>query len=55
MIQTLLCKLNIRHKWHVEHAEDGSRYVRCRHCGKDNDERSQGIHGDIGGPTVGGG
>ncbi len=24
MLKVLLCKLNISHKWHVEHAEDGS-------------------------------
>jgi hypothetical protein len=37
MIQALLCKLNIRHEWHDEHTEDGSRYRRCRLCGKDDD------------------
>ena len=37
MIQGLLCKLNIRHEWHVEHAGDGGLYKRCRRCGKDGD------------------
>jgi hypothetical protein len=37
VIQALLSKLNIRHEWHVEHAEDGSRYRRCRLSGKDDD------------------
>lgn len=37
MIQALLCKLNIRHDWHLEHAEDGGVYKRCRRCGKDDD------------------
>lgn len=27
MIQALLCKLNLRHHWHVEHAEDGGLYT----------------------------
>ncbi len=39
MLWTLMCKLNIRHEWHVEHAED---YKRCRRCGKDDDERTRG-------------
>jgi hypothetical protein len=42
MIQALLCKFNIRHGWHVEHAEDGSVYKRCRRCGKDDDEHTRG-------------
>jgi hypothetical protein len=37
MIKALLCKLNIRHDWHVEHTEDGSLYKRCLTCGKDDD------------------
>ncbi|MDP9695977.1 UNVERIFIED_ORG: hypothetical protein J2X79_003555 [Arthrobacter globiformis] len=37
MIKALLCKLNIRHEWHVEHTEDGSLYKRCLRCGKDDD------------------
>ena len=37
MLKALMCKLNIRHEWHVEHTEDGSRYRRCRLCGKDDD------------------
>lgn len=37
MLKSLLCKLNIRHDRHVEHAEDGALYKRCRRCGKDDD------------------
>lgn len=58
MIQALLCKLNIRHDWHVEHAEDGTMYRRCRRCGKDDDERSKGHGGDFSswaGPSAGSG
>lgn len=31
----LRCLLNVRHEWHTESTEDGSRYARCRRCGKD--------------------
>lgn len=57
MIQALLCKLNLRHEWHIEHADDGIVYKRCRRCGKDDDERGKGIRGDFSpwvGPTGGG-
>ena len=37
MLRTLLCKLNMRHDWHIEVTEDGGRYKRCRRCGKDDD------------------
>jgi hypothetical protein len=37
MLQALMCKLNIRHEWHVEHTEDGSLYKRCIRCGRDDD------------------
>ena len=33
--------LNIRHEWHVEHAEDGSLYGRLLRCGKNDDERTR--------------
>lgn len=36
MLQALLCKLGIRHDWHIEHAEDGGLYKHCRRCGKDD-------------------
>ncbi len=36
MIQALLCKLSIRHDRHVEHADDGGLYRRCRRCVKDD-------------------
>lgn len=42
MLQALMCKLNIRHEWHTEHAEDGSLYKRCLRCGKDDDQRGRG-------------
>jgi hypothetical protein len=42
MLQALMCKLNIRHEWHIEHAEDGSLYKRCLRCGKDDDQRGRG-------------
>jgi hypothetical protein len=47
MFKALLCKLNIRHEWHVEHAEDGSLYKRCLRCGKD-DDRGGGGAGNFG-------
>lgn len=37
MLRTLLCKLNMRHEWHLEFTEDGGRYKRCTRCGKDDD------------------
>jgi hypothetical protein len=65
MRKALLCKLNIKHDWHVEHAEDGSPYSRCRRCGKDDVDRGGGRRGGefsrwLGlsgwlGPTGGGG
>ena len=56
MIQALLCKLNIRHEWHLEHAGDGAVYRRCRRCRKDDDQRGEGSRGDFSawvGPTGG--
>lgn len=38
----LLCALNLHHIWHGEHAEDGSRYMRCVRCGKDRSGSSGG-------------
>ncbi|YAK89438.1 hypothetical protein ACUUMA_03375 [Paenarthrobacter nitroguajacolicus] len=37
MLKKLMCKLNLGHDWHAEHTEDGSRYLRCRRCGKYDD------------------
>lgn len=57
MFGALLCKLNISHKWHVEHAEDGGLYKRCLRCGKDDDSGGGG-HGNFSGfigPVGGGG
>ena len=48
MIQALLCKLNIRHEWHIEHTDDGGVYKRCMRCGKD-DDRGGGRGGDFSG------
>jgi hypothetical protein len=45
MIQALLCKLNLRHHWHVEHAEDGGLYTRCLRCGKDGSGGDGAING----------
>jgi hypothetical protein len=42
MIKALLCKLNIRHDWHIEHTDDGALYRRCKRCGKDDDRRRGG-------------
>lgn len=65
MRKALLCKLNIHHEWHVEHADDGGPCSRCRRCGKDDDDRAGGRRGGefskwLGlsgwlGPTGGGG
>jgi hypothetical protein len=60
MIQALLRKLNIRHYWHLVHAEDGTVYKRCRRCGKDDDQRGEGTtaisapgqEGEVGRPQV---
>ena len=35
MLTVMLCKLNLHHRWHVEHNDDGGLYKRCLHCGKD--------------------
>ncbi len=34
MLKALMCKLNLRHAWHIESNEDGGRYRRCSRCGK---------------------
>jgi hypothetical protein len=52
-MKALLCKLNISHKWHVEHAEDGSLYKRCLRCGKDDDERQRGCRCGTSSPSLG--
>jgi hypothetical protein len=36
MLTELLCKLNLHHRWHVEHNDDGGLYKRCLLCGKDS-------------------
>jgi hypothetical protein len=40
--QSLLCRLNLRHVWHVESTEDGQRFKRCLACGKDDDRGGAG-------------
>lgn len=40
MLKALLCKLDISHTWHVEHAEGGSLYKLCLAVEKDDDERA---------------
>ncbi|HSO65197.1 MAG TPA: hypothetical protein VLQ78_08855 [Ornithinibacter sp.] len=32
----LLCRLNLRHRWHAEHNPMGESYRRCQKCGKDD-------------------
>ena len=49
MIQALLCKLNIRHEWHIEHTDDGGMYKRCMRCGKDDDRGGGGKGSDFSG------
>ena len=49
MIQALLCRLNIRHEWHIEHTDDGGVYKRCLRCGKDDDRGGGGKGGDFSG------
>jgi hypothetical protein len=31
------CALNLRHRWRLEHTDDGTLYRRCQRCGKDDD------------------
>ena len=47
MLKTWLCKLNLQHEWHIEHADDGALYKRCKRCGKD-DDRGGGGAGSFG-------
>ena len=37
MFGKLLCRLNLRHDWHVESTDDGERFKQCRRCGKYDD------------------
>jgi hypothetical protein len=36
------CALNLRHRWYLEHTEDGHRYLACARCGKEH--ASSGSH-----------
>jgi len=38
----LLCRLNLHHKWHTEHAAGSGSYRRCSKCGKDDPGRFDG-------------
>lgn len=51
MFQALLCKLNIRHEWHIEHTDDGCLYKRCIRCGKDDDRGGTGAPWTWAGPA----
>ncbi|GAB3550861.1 hypothetical protein GCM10027404_18890 [Arthrobacter tumbae] len=52
MLKALLCKLNIKHDWHIEPADDGTLYTRCKRCGKD-DESGAGGTSTVGGAWIG--
>lgn len=45
----LACRLHLHHHWHVESTEDGSRYLRCTRCGKDEPYNG---HGPLDGAFV---
>ena len=49
-VQRLMCRLDIRHEWHVETTEDGGRYKHCRTCGKYDDRGGTGGPGDWAAP-----
>ena len=38
----LLCRLNLRHHWHWESTDDGTRFRRCTRCGKDDTHMGNG-------------
>ncbi|MDX6244409.1 MAG: hypothetical protein QOE76_2132 [Frankiales bacterium] len=42
----VLCGLNLHHQWRWHATEDGQRYRQCFRCGKDDEERNKGPHGD---------
>ena len=35
IVQRILCKLNVHHRWETRSTEDGSRYLRCTWCYRD--------------------
>jgi hypothetical protein len=47
----LRCRLNIRHHWVGESADDGTRYLRCRRCGKDETGKIDDAEGFLGAHT----
>lgn len=51
----LLCVLNLHHVWHLEHTEDGGRYVHCLRCGKDRSGGGSGSGDWAAGLGIGGG
>ena len=42
MVRKMLCRVNIGHRWHEEHNDDGEAYDRCSRCGKDQSGRIDG-------------
>ncbi|ACL40847.1 hypothetical protein Achl_2883 [Pseudarthrobacter chlorophenolicus A6] len=48
MLWALLCKLNIRHEWHLKHAEDGRRYKECQRCRRIDDWGGSWTHAPAG-------
>lgn len=50
MLKALLCKLNLRHDWHIQSTEDGGRYRRCTRCGKYQEGGSGGRNGNWAAP-----
>jgi hypothetical protein len=48
----LLCRTHLHHKWTTAHTEDGERFTRCAHCGKDRTEVDK---GNFGGKNLGAG
>lgn len=50
MLKNLLCKMNLRHDWHIQSTEDGGRYRRCQNCGKYQEGGSGGRNGNWAAP-----
>lgn len=51
--KALLCRLNLHHRWYIEHVPGGESLRRCRRCGKDDPGSFvQGTPDIIGGPLM---
>jgi len=50
VLKTLLCKMNLRHDWHIQTTDDGGRYRRCARCGKYQEGGSGGRNGNWAAP-----